>query len=109
MSSSEQLVGDYFAAWNAHDGGALASCFADDGTFEGPTTPMAIRSFDLQAVIESLATQFSDFKFELTRLTASATIAHAEWVLRGTNDGPINRGIPATGRKLHVTGVDVFD
>jgi steroid delta-isomerase-like uncharacterized protein len=109
MSSSEQLVRDYFAAWNTHDGVKLASCFSDAGTFEGPTTPMAIRSFDLPAVIESLAAQFSNFEFELARITASDSLAHVEWVLKGTNDGAIKRGIPATGRKLHTAGVDIIE
>jgi len=108
-SSSEQLVRDYFAGWNAHDGAKIASCFAATGTFEGPTTPMAIHAFDLEAVIESLAAQFSDFAFELTRLTASASLAHVEWVLKGTNDGVIKRGIPATGRRLHTTGIDIIE
>ena len=107
--SSEQLVRDYFAAWNAHDGAKLATCFADTGSFEGPTTPMAIRSFDLAAVIEALAAQFSDFEFELTRVTASDSLAHVEWVLKGTNDGPINRGVPATGKSLHTSGVDIIE
>lgn len=34
---------------------------------------------------------------------------HAEWLLRGINDGPISRGVPATGRKLHAPGVDVVE
>jgi steroid delta-isomerase-like uncharacterized protein len=106
---SEQLVRDYFVAWNAHDGAKLASCFADTGTFEGPTTPMPVRSFDLHAVIESLSAQFSNFAFELTRITASDGLAYAEWVLRGINDGPIKRGIPATGRTLHAPGLDVVE
>ena len=109
MSPSELLVRDYFAAWNAHDGIKLASYFADSGTFEGPTTPMAIRSFDLQAVIEALAAQFSDFKFGVTRMTAADSLVHVEWVLNGTNDGPIKRGLPATGKRLHTAGVDVIE
>jgi len=60
-------------------------------------------------VIESLAAQFSDFAFEVTRVTASDTLAHVEWVLKGTNDGAIKRGIPATGRRLHTAGIDIVE
>jgi len=40
---------------------------------------------------------------------ASDSLVHAEWLLRGINDGPISRGVPATGRKLHAPGVDVVE
>jgi ketosteroid isomerase-like protein len=96
---NEQLIRDYFAAWNARDGAKLASCFAEAGTFEGPTTRMPIHAFDLHAVMESLAAQFSKFEFDVTRITADS-LAHAEWVFRGTNDGAISRGVPATGKTL---------
>jgi steroid delta-isomerase-like uncharacterized protein len=108
-ATNDQLVRDYFAAWNAHDGERLASFFADTATFEGPTTAMAIRSFDLASVVEALAAQFSDFVFELTRVTATETLVYAEWILRGTNDGALKRGLPATGRRLHTVGVDVIE
>jgi steroid delta-isomerase-like uncharacterized protein len=109
MSPSEQLVRNYFAAWNAHDGVKLASYFAAEGTFEGPTVAMVIRSFDLQAVVEALAAQFSDFQFELTRITTSDSVAHVEWVLTGINDGAIKWGVPATGKMLHAPGIDVIE
>src|SRR5205085_10876133 len=63
----------------------------------------------LQAVIEALAAQFSDFKFGVTRMTATDSLVHVEWVLNGTNDGAIKRGLPATGKRLHTAGVDVIE
>jgi hypothetical protein len=42
-------------------------------------------------------------------VTVSDSLAHAEWILHGTNDGAIKRGVPATGRTLHTAGIDVFE
>jgi len=108
-SDADKLVRDYFSAWNGHDGDRLAALFAADGSYEGPTLALAAHAFDLAAVIEALAAQFSDFRFELTRVSTSASVAHAEWVLNGTNDGAIKRGVPPTGKRIHLNGVDVIE
>ena len=106
---TDNLIRDYFSAWNARAGGKLVDLFAADGVFEGPTLSMGVRAFDLQSVIEALAAQFSDYRFELTRTSSSATLAHVEWVMTGTNDGPIKRGVLATGRAIHLAGIDVVE
>ena len=69
--SNELIVQQYFRAWSSHDGGALSALFDENGTYEGPTTPMAVHPFDLSAVVEALAAQFSDFSFEIVRLGAA--------------------------------------
>jgi len=107
--SPELLASQYFSAWNAHDGPRLAALFADAGTYLGPTTRMAIHAYDLAPVIEALAAQFSDFAFVIGNVTGEVDRFVVEWTLTGTNDGPIKTGVAATGRKLHVPGVDVIE
>ena len=80
-----------------------------DGSYEGPTLSFAAQPFDLEAVIAALAAQFSDFHFSVTRISPSASIAHVEWTLSGTNDGAIKRGVPATGKRIHLNGIDVLE
>lgn len=103
------LVDAYFAAWNAHDGVRLATLFEESATYEGLSIRMAIHPYDLQSVIEALAAQFSDFAFTVTDVVTSGEKVAATWVLNGTNDGALKPGVAATGRKLHLSGVDMID
>src|SRR5271165_6138203 len=103
------LVDAYFAAWNAHDGARLAALFEEAATYEGPTTRMAIHPYDLVSVITALAAQFSDFAFIVTDVVASSEKTAAAWTLNGTNDGVVKTGVAATGRKLHISGVDMIE
>jgi len=103
------LTQAYFDAWTAHDGQRLAALFVDDGIYEDPTTPIRLMPNDLTAVIHSLAAQFSDFAFEVVDVVEASGKAAVEWILRGANDGPIKTGVPATGRKLLLSGVDVLE
>lgn len=102
------VVQAYFEAWNAHDGRRLSSLFHDGGSYEGPTLNMPLKPYDLSAVIAALAAQFSDFVFDITNVVDSAGKAAVEWVMRGVNDGPIKTGVAATGRQLHLAGVDML-
>lgn len=60
-------------------------------------------------MIAALAAQFSDFHFGVKRISPFASLAHIEWTLTGTNDGPIKRGVPATGKQIHIDGIDVIE
>jgi steroid delta-isomerase-like uncharacterized protein len=102
------LTEAYLAAWNAHDGERLARLFAEDGGYEDPTTRMRVGPHDLTSVIEALAAQFSDFAIEAGKVVAKGSDRAIEWMLRGTNDGPVKPGVAATGRKLHLKGVDIL-
>lgn len=104
-----ELVSAWFEGWNARDGERVSALFAESGTYEGPTTRMAIHAYDLTPVIEALAAQFSDFTFETGAVIDDGTRVAVEWTLRGTNDGPIKTGVIATGRRLHMTGIDVIE
>lgn len=107
--SLEMIASDYLAAWNTRDGGRLAPLFADDGTFEGPTTRMAVHPFDLGAVVEALAELFPDFALTPVSITTAHNRLVIEWLLHGTNRGAIKAGVHPTGKTLHLPGVDVLE
>ena len=104
-----ELVYQWLDGWNRKDGVGLAALFADGATYEGPTARMAIHAYDLPPVIEALAAQFSDFTFELSYVTSNGERIVIEWIMRGTNDGSIKTGVAATGRQLHIAGIDVIE
>jgi hypothetical protein len=58
--------------------------------------------------MEAFAALFADYRFEVTSSLVSDGRAAVEWTLRATNNGPIKPGVAATGRSLHVRGVDMI-
>ncbi len=108
MTLSEQIHA-YFTAWNSHDATQLAGLFAAGGTYEDPVTRIAVGPFDVPTVLESLQTVFPDFRFEVVSQTLSGERAMVEWVLFGTNQGPLKVGIEPTGRTLRLRGVEVLE
>src|SRR5262249_16280920 len=111
LMSIDEIVDRYFAAWSAHDSTAVAGLFASQTAvvYEDPTTRVAVRAGDLESVMRSLAVVAPDFQFRITSRAVDHTRAMVEWVLTGTNTSPIKPGIMATGKTLHLVGVDVLD
>lgn len=102
------MLRDYLDAWNAHDGARLGSLFAPEGRFADPAAMLELGPYDLQASIDALAAQFPDFRFEADSTLADGDLAVVEWVLTGTNEGPVKTGIAPTHRCLHLRGVDAL-
>jgi steroid delta-isomerase-like uncharacterized protein len=99
------LAQRYFDGWNAHDAAAIAATFAPGGTYSDPS----VEGLDPEATgayAVGLAGAFPDLRFELVSaaLTADGDVA-AQWVMRGTNDGPFN-GLPPSGREIALPGAD---
>ena len=104
----ERQIEEYFEAWNAHDPKAVAKLFSDAGTYEDPMTRVAVHPNDIEAVMESVANVFPDFCFEVKARTMTNDRALVEWELTGKNSKPLKPGIEATGKSLHLKGVDIL-
>src|ERR1700722_15323613 len=104
----EQRIKEYFEAWNAHEPKAVAKLFSDAGTYEDPMTRMAVHPRDIEAVLESIASVFPDFFFEVKDRTMADDRALVEWEMSGKNSKPLKPGIDATEKSLHLKGVDIF-
>jgi len=51
----EERIAAYFDGWSRHDAAAVASTFADAGTYLDPISRMAVAPFDMEAVMWSVA------------------------------------------------------
>ena len=108
MTAMEMARG-YFAAWNARDPAKIVACFADGGTYSDPNVPDGISGPALAGYAGAMFEAFPDLSFEEGKETeASDGSITAEWVMKGTQDGPFH-GLPPSGRAISVPGIDVIE
>ena len=99
----------YFAAWNDHDAQAVVRSLADGGSYEDPTTGGPLTGDALAANVATLLAGFPDVHFDLVSVAHTGdTTAAAQWLMRGTNTGPMPAG-PATGQAVALPGADFID
>jgi len=99
----------YFAAWNDHDPDAVVASLADGGSYQDPTTGGPLTGDALAANVATLLTGFPDLHFDLVSVAPTGdTAAAAQWLMRGTNTGPMPAG-PATGQTVALPGADFMD
>jgi steroid delta-isomerase-like uncharacterized protein len=98
----------YLAAWNAHDGAAVAQVVS--GSYVDPTLPGPIGGDDLAAYVDGLCDAFPDLRFEHDgEPVVSGTRVVTQWRMRGTNNGTPLPGAPApTNGTIDLAGIDVF-
>jgi steroid delta-isomerase-like uncharacterized protein len=97
----------YAAAWNAHDGAAVAALV--DGSYVDPTLPAPLSGGDIAAMVDGLCAAFPDLRFETVGVHVDGGTVTFRWRMRGTNDGAPLPGAPApTGGTIDLPGVDVI-
>ena len=79
------------------------------GTYEDPTTGGPVTGDALAASVTDVATGFPDLSFDVvsTATTSDASVV-VQWVMHGTNTGPMPSG-PATGGTIALPGVGLID
>ncbi len=96
----------YFEAWNRHDPDAIVATFAEGGIYSDPSVPAGLTG---QAIVEyasGLFEAFPDLSFDvLSHSSTGDGVATAQWVMHGTNVGPL-RGNPPTGGAVALPGAD---
>lgn len=106
-ATPEAVAEAYFAAWNAHDGAAVAA--AVTGTYVDPTLPAPISGDDLAAYVDGLCAAFPDLAFVAEPLLVDGSTVVGRWRMTGTNDGAPLPGAPApTGGRIDLPGIDVM-
>lgn len=105
----EEALDRYFDGWNHGDGAAVVGSLTSAGTYEDPTTGGPLTGDALAASVAGLALGFPDLSFDVASVarTSDASVV-VEWVMRGTNTGPMPGG-PATGGAIALPGVDLID
>ena len=98
----------YVAAWNAHDGAAVAALVS--GTYHDPTLPEPVSGADLAAYVDGLCAAFPDLRFDHDgEPVVSGDRVVSPWRMRGTNDGAPLPGAPApTNGTCDLAGIDVI-
>jgi len=73
--------------------------FPPNPTLHGPE---GLKRFNAQAV-----TAFPDVHASIEDLVAEGDEVVVRWTLRGTHEGELRGGIPATGRRVEVSGITI--
>lgn len=96
----------YFAAWNQRDPLAVVATFAEGGMYRDPTVPQGVSGPALAAYTGGLFAAFPDLSFEVVSIAEvdDHTVV-AQWMMRGTNSGPLQGG-PPTGGTVALPGAD---
>ena len=95
----------YFDAWNRRDPAAIIATFAEGGTYSDPTVP-ALTGSALATHTSGLFAAFPDLSFEIVNAAQAGDHAvAAQWMMRGTNTGPLAGG-PPTGSTVALPGAD---
>lgn len=105
---ADTVVDRYFAAWNAHDGAAVAATFTPNGAVVEPLGGR-LDGESITAWVERTCRAFPDLVFERGETIESASRRVVWWTMRGTNAGGLRDGIEPTDRVVTLEGLDVFD
>lgn len=92
-------------AFNARDWANEAACRATDykAHMSGSAAPLDSAGWD--AFIASFCAAFPDARIDIAEAVGDAHAVASRWLLNGTHRGTFN-GIPPTGRRVAIAGVD---
>ncbi len=91
MHPNEQLLRDFYAAFDRHDGTAMATLYAPEATFSDPVF-VGLRDGEPADMWRMLTARSEDLTVELAECTADETTGSARWIARYT--------FAQTGRKV---------
>lgn len=111
---NEQLVEDFYRAFQAKDASRMGACYAEDATFSDPVFP-GLRGAEVPAMWAMLCERGKDLEVTFSDIRSDRDVVQAHWEAVYT--------FSATGRRVHnvidatmriaggkiVDHVDVFD
>lgn len=98
----------YFEGWIARDADAVLASLTSDGAYQDTTTGGPISGEAYRRYMHGLWAAFPDLSFEIGAIHAAGPDrVAAEWIMTGTNLGPLN-GLPPTGKPVRLEGADFF-
>ena len=104
----QEMFREYVASWNAHDVEKILSFFTDDLVYEHVPRGENYRGKDqLKAWVKGTFDAIPDFKIDMPLLLGSGDLLACEWVMTGTNTGPLAPEVPATGKSFSVRGSSI--
>jgi steroid delta-isomerase-like uncharacterized protein len=119
MSSStspqqvRQLVNDLYAAWSLHEPDRLDAIFTDNAAYEDVAGGRVLRGkLEIKQLLHAAFAWAPDFRVTMTSLTIAGDTGTTEWVIEGTQTGPLPAGqlgeLRATGRSFRLRGASIL-
>ena len=104
-----EVAHGYFDAWNRRDPEGVAACFVDGGTYQDPTTGGPLTGDAIAEMVGGLLVMFPDLSFDVVSSgeLSDGRVA-GQWVMRGTNTGPLPGG-PPLGKTIALPGADFIE
>ena len=104
-----EVAQQYFDAWNKRDPAAVVATFAEGGTYSDPATGGALTGQAIAEYTKGLFEAFPDLSFDIvSKESAGNGNVAAQWLMRGTNSGPL-AGNPPTGGTIALPGADFIE
>ena len=100
-----EVAQNQFNAWNRHDADALVAAYGKEGTYRNPRVDHDLSGQAIGDFAKSVWTAFPDASLEVISIgdTGGGLVA-IQWVLHGTDTGPLMDGTPPTGRTVACPG-----
>ena len=107
--TAEEIARGYFEAIAKRDALAAAGFWHPDGIDDFVSMRVLRGPAEIRAFFEQMFAALPDAEFKVTRVTADDRVAVVEWRLTGTFSGGSFEGMDATGRPIHIRGVDCVE
>jgi steroid delta-isomerase-like uncharacterized protein len=96
-------------AWRRHDAHALAMDHAVDSTVRSAVAGLVEGREKIEKIYRHWMDAFTDLEFEQQALIIDGDSAALVWKVTGTHTGSDFMGVAATGRRIEVAGVVVYE
>jgi steroid delta-isomerase-like uncharacterized protein len=93
------------ALWNQEDFAFVEEMVASD--YDGHSSTVFHGPDGAAQFVPKLRKAFPDFRFTVEEQIAEADRVATRWTIRGTHEGKF-RGVPASGRRVMMTGITIF-
>jgi steroid delta-isomerase-like uncharacterized protein len=98
----------YEQVWNAHDPSATATYYAEEFVDHNPALPNLSPGMEgARQTFAGFLSAFPDVHFTLNAVLGDGDLVACHWTASGKNGGSL-LGRPATGRKITISGADIF-
>jgi len=104
---ARDLFDAWLSAWNDNDGNAIADLMADDGIYEDVPWGRVLTPSTIGEQIALGHRNSSDLSVKYVSTVQGIESYATEWEMIGTNDGPIARNMPASGKAWTIRGASV--
>ena len=106
MSTVEELIAGWSAAFNARDAEQLIALFGDDLIYEDLPLQLVCKSRDeLRAFVEPWFAAVPDFAMRIDEVVVQGDRAAVRWTWSGTQEGPLSADLPASGKRFVTVGM----